>query len=226
MIDQGASLLCRGRCRDAVSLCLEQVTPCVRNTGVILDEDDQPGYFLGNVIVKAIRPVGRLNFAIGNGNADAEDRPFAKVGPHPDFVAEQIAETPHDCQPQPKALLAALRISHLVEFAENFLELILTDADAGILDLEAAAAIHPRATKVDLSPVGIADRIADQVLDDLAQQVRVRANHSLAIAGCEGQSLMLRLPGKLRRQPIDQALDREILELRGHRPRIEPAYIQ
>ena len=140
--------------------------------------------------------------AVGHGQAEREVEgaagTFAALDP--DAAAHQLHQLRGDRQPEAGAAVAARhRGVRLLERAEDLVELVLRNADAGIADREvqlrvALAPLEHLDADDDLAGVGELDRVADQVHEHLAEPVGIAhekvGNFGFDVGG-ELQSLVL-----------------------------------
>ena len=91
-------------------------------------------------------------------------------------------------RPRPWRPIARL-VAHLVELLENAVELLGRNADAGILDLDAQPVLNPAADDPDVSGLGIAHRILDQVPEHASEQRHIAAHPSVQDSTCQPSPL-------------------------------------
>ena len=92
-------------------------------------------------------------------------------------MAEQVSDAPHDGQAQAETLAAVARqIADLVELLENPIQMVGWNADAGVLDLDAQPVLDPAAGEPDVSGLGIAHGVLDQVPEHASEQRPVAAH--------------------------------------------------
>ena len=139
---------------------------------------------------------------------------------------KKIGEATNDREPEPKPFLACARRFRLVKLLENRVDLVSSDTDAGIGDFQAALVAAAIATHCHVATVGVTNRVRHQVLDDLAQQVRVTANCGRAWLRIKPEPLVAGLASEFRRQAIDQPLHRKILDFRRHGARVQATDIE
>jgi len=114
-----------------------------------------------------------------DGQLDGEGRALPEPAGDGHRPHVQVQELLHQGQADagPAAPLPAV-VLHLVEPIEDAAELPLGDADAGVLDREPEAVVPPAAADRDaagvvLPPVGVAERVGEEVQDHLLQLLHV-----------------------------------------------------
>ena len=125
------------------------------------------------------------------GEVEGEERTLARIALDVDLAAEEPGDLPRDREPETgAAVLAAGGPVRLLEGLEDDLLLVLGDADAGVLDVEAdhragreqrrgleeGAVLHHLDPHRDASLLGELEGVGEEVLQDLLQALRVGAN--------------------------------------------------
>ena len=181
---------------------------------IVDDNDEAAGNVVGGARLLRLRRRHRRGL-----RTDRHVQPEARAAPRQGgkfyLVAEQIAQTPDDGQPEAQAALAAaLRIADLVELVKHMLAFGLGDADAAVdyfeHDMVAAAAAahhHPAA-------LGIAQGIAYQVAQDALEQHRIGAHIAGAMAHRQAQALFGRFGNEIMAQPRQHPFDRHVVDVR------------
>ena len=88
-------------------------------------------------------------------------------------MPEQVGKPANDREPESKTLFAATRRLDLVKFLEYGFLLVLADADSRIFDLDVASAIALKTTHGYFAFICVTDRVTDEILNNLTQQIGV-----------------------------------------------------
>ena len=152
----------------------------------------------------------------GEGHLDGEHRSVSRRRAGIDPVAEHVGEALDNRQPEPHAF--GRRPSpavDLVILAEDVRQLLVVDADPGIPDLDAKAALAAPAADQHAAGVGIAYGIAQQVADHLQQQAAVRLDDRAGRHQPQLERLRLRVIQIFRVQTGEDLRNRKIFQLIG-----------
>ncbi len=117
-------------------------------------------------------------------------------------------------------------MGELDEFVEDRLLLMRRDPDPGIQDLEAHALLFVEAAQAHDAGARIADRVADEILQHLPQEVAVAADDLLAILDDELDTLGPGLRLERGAHAAEHRADREIAQVRHDRAGLELAHVE
>src|SRR5262245_31939587 len=133
-------------------------------------------------------PLGRRPRARALEHADAERRPLPGLALDLDRRFVGVDDRLHDRQAEAGALdVAPLRLLGAIHAVEQVAQIGLVDADAGIGDPEPQAVALMLDRDLYAAALGRElDRVRDQVLEDLAQAVRVGLRDDARRAGAAG----------------------------------------
>ena len=142
-------------------------------------------------------------------------------------MPQQIRDASDDRQAETKTLAPIARlVAHLVELLEDAVELLGRNADAGILDLDAQPVLNPAADDPDVSGLGIAHRILDQVPEHASEQRHIAANPIGAGFDLPAQSLGRGDRGVAGGDLVKHRGDREVGDLRLHNAGVQLGHVK
>ena len=142
-------------------------------------------------------------------------------------VAEEIAQAPHDRQPQAQPLVpVAVRALDLVELLEDAGPMLLRDADAGVAHLEDDAA--RAAARADQHParIGVADGVGHEVAQDALEEHRVGAHDGARGDEAQREALLLGRRGEVVGEAVEERLQRHGPQARLDRARVQPGDVE
>src|SRR2546421_4174933 len=108
-----------------------------------------------------------------------------------------------------------------MELLKNRLKLLFGNADPGIPDLDAQFVAAPPAAEQDLAPIGVFDRVGEQVADHLLEQARIAAHAEAALDDAPTEAMRRCVKAELRSQILEHCSDREIDHLTTDDPSLQ-----
>ncbi len=161
------------------------------------------------------------------GEREPERRATARKGGERDRVAEEIAQSPHDRQPQAQPLVPVpVRALDLVELLEDAGPVLLRDADAGVAHLQDDAA--RAAARADQHPagIGVADGVGHEVAQDALEEHRVGAHDDAGGDEAQREPLLLGRRGEVVGEAVEERLQRHGPRARIDRARVQPRDVE
>ena len=126
-------------------------------------------------------------------------------------MLEQVRKPAHNGETEAESLLVSTGRPDLMKFRKNGFLLVFADTNARVLDLNTALAITLHALQFHFALVRVTDRIANEILNNLAEQIRIGTDHCITGLRREIQAFVVRLARELRREPVNQTLHRKFL---------------